>query len=302
MTIRAWAGLARWLSGRQPNDMHSTDVPSSETQSTATADAPGQSTRFNLTPNLLAALPPEMRDRLLEYLRAWAPPQEQLGVAHSLRDAHGPLLFLLDYLARAHLLLGEAVVALELIERRQRRSSTVASQALEGRALLAAGHPDHALAIADDLSQANPRHAIAITTAAEIYTSQGRFEQAQTLLDTYLALRPQDRSVGVTYARLARQAGEHQRVAELIQRLGAGVPQELDAVELRDLETLYAELGNEQSALAVHLELERRRILETEQMTALSGALRRPRPCALARPGGTLPQAQWAGGHRSQPR
>jgi hypothetical protein len=87
----------------------------------------------------LVHLPPEVRDRLLKYLADWGSPGEQLQLAEALREAHGPLLFLLDYQAHALFKHEEYERAPEVIERRQRRSTTIASQAMEAKALLAAG-------------------------------------------------------------------------------------------------------------------------------------------------------------------
>ena len=223
--------------------------------------------RFNLTASHIASLPPEVRDRVLDYLQAWGTPAEQVEVVSILREAHGPLLFLLDYHALAALANGDPDLALEIIERRQRRGATIASQAIEARALLAGGHPDHALAIADDISQASPRHALVVRVAATIYTSQGRFEQASALMTAYLQHRPHDLTVQLTFAQLALQIGEKTLAMEQVQRLGAGVPSNMDEQDLQQLAELYDALANEQSAMAVRLELERRRQQQTEQLT-----------------------------------
>ena len=247
-------------------------MESPTTSAGATPSAPaftGQTlSRFNLTPSHIASLPPEVRDRVMEYVQAWGAPAERLELVQVLRNTHGPLLFLLDYQALAALANNDPDVALELIERRQRRGATIASQAIEARALLAAGHASHALSVADDISQANPRNSLVVRVAAAIYTSQGRFEQAEALMTAYLQHRPHDLTVELTFAQLAWQAGEKTLAADHVQRLGAGVPSGLDDHDLQQLATLHDELENEQSALAVRLELERRRQQQTEQLTA----------------------------------
>jgi ATP-dependent DNA helicase RecQ len=225
-------------------------------------------TRFNLTASHLASLPPELRDRVMDYLQAWGTPDEQIAVVQALRTAHGPLLFLLDYHALAALAQGDSEQALEIIERRQRRGATIASQAIEARALLLGGHAAHALAVADDISQANPRNSLVVRTAATIYTAQGRFDQAQALMTAYLQHRPHDLTVELTFAQLALQAGEEALAMDHVQRLGAGIPAEMNDQDLQQLAALHEALGNEQSALAVRLELERRRVQQTEQLTA----------------------------------
>ena len=224
--------------------------------------------RFNLTASHIASLPPEVRDRVMDYLQAWGTPIERLDVVQILRDAHGPLLFLLDYHALAALANGDPNLALEIIERRQRRGATIASQAIEARALLAAGHNAHALAVADDISQANPRHSLVVRTASAIYTAEGRFEQAEALMSAYLLHRPHDLTVELAFAQLAWQAGQKSLVIDHVQRLGAGIPADMDDQDLQQLADLHDLLENEQSALAVRLELERRRQLQTEQLTA----------------------------------
>lgn len=223
--------------------------------------------RFNLTAPHIASLPPEVRDRVLDYLQAWGTPAERVEVVSILREAHGPLLFLLDYHALAALANGDPDLALEIIERRQRRGTTIASQAIEARALLAGGHGDHALAIADDISQANPRHALVVRVSAAIYTSQGHFAQASALMTAYLQHRPHDLTVQLTFAQLALQAGEKTLATEHVERLGAGVPANMDEQDLQQLAELHDALANEQSAMAVRLELERRRQQQTEQLT-----------------------------------
>jgi predicted Zn-dependent protease len=204
----------------------------------------------------------------MDYLQAWATPAERLEVAQLLRSTHGPLLFLLDYHALAALANGDANQALEIIERRQRRGTTIASQTIEARALLAAGHTAHALAVADDISQANPRNSLVVRTAAAIYTAEGRFEQAEALMSAYLQYRPHDLTVELAFAQLAWQAGQQALAEDHVQRLGAGVPSDMDDQDLQQLAELHDLLENEQSALAVRMELERRRQQQTEQLTA----------------------------------
>ena len=98
-------------------------MESSTTSAGATRSAgafTGQTlSRFNLTPSHIASLPPEVRDRVMEYVQAWGTPAERLELVQVLRNTHGPLLFLLDYQALAALANQDAQLALELIERRQ---------------------------------------------------------------------------------------------------------------------------------------------------------------------------------------
>lgn len=225
---------------------------------------------LNLDARILANLPPDLRDQLLDYLHHWGNPEELLAVIATLREAHGPLLFLLDYQARAHYRAGQFEQALDVIERRQRRSTTVASQVTEAQTLLATGHDAHAQNVADDISQAHPTNINALGGAAEIYTGLGRFDHARLLLDTYLARRSGDRVALLTLAYLAHQAGNNTLADENIQRLGTGIPTELDNEQLQKFKRLLDALDKQESSKAVQLELARRQDVE---LRALQQAL-----------------------------
>lgn len=241
------------------------------TQSPHTDQQPEQYTALHLTAQQIISLPPELRDQLLDYLRNWSPPQEQFAVAQILREAHGPLLFLLDYLAGALLHAEQADEALDVIERRQRRSTTIASQAIEAKALLATGHVDHALAVAEDIAGAYPRNPVAVRAAAEVYSATGDFDRAHTLIEGYLAQRPNDVTLVATLARLAYAANQAELARDFVRRLGTGVPSGLDDRDLPDVVKLHEQMGNDQSAKAIALEIERRRVVQFE---ALGEALR----------------------------
>ena len=130
--------------------------------------------QLNLSLDEAAILPSELRDLLCFYLQHWAEPAEQIEVAMALRRTHGQLPTLLDYEAQARLAAGESVLALELIERRQRRNTTIASQGLEARALLACGHTEGARRIATDLVRSYPRHAGALAVGASVMAAATR--------------------------------------------------------------------------------------------------------------------------------
>ena len=214
--------------------------------------------QFNLALTQAVALPPELRDQLLDYLALWGSPEETLALLDELWQVHGPLLAFMDRQAGALFALGRHREALEVLERRQRRSTTIASQALEARILLAAGRQQHAQAVADDISQAYPLNLTALTAAAEVYTGLGRFAQAQALLERYLERRPGTLTALVTLAWLALKAQEEALAREYAQRLGAGIPSGLEVGELRILEEVHQALGHQESQAAAALELERR--------------------------------------------
>lgn len=248
---------------------HTPATPEEPTPSTApeSGEPVTKYTVLDLTAQQIVSLPPELRDQLLDYLRNWASPQEQIAVTEILREAHGPLLFLLDYLAQALLRNQQAEQALEVIERRQRRSTTIASQAIEAKALLAIGHADHAIAVAEDIASAYARNPVAVRTAAEVYSANGHFDRAHQLIEAYLAQRPNDLSLVATLARLAFAAQQEATAQDFVRRLGTGVPAGLDEQDLRDLAALHGEMGNEQSAKAIALEIERRRVVQLEALT-----------------------------------
>lgn len=226
--------------------------------------------QWRLDRRLVPSLPPELRDQLLDYLQSWESPAEQLRLIEALREAHGPLLFLLDSQATVLLKLQQAGAALEVIERRQRRSTTVASQVLEAKALLALGRDRHAQGVADDISRAYPRHVVAVCGAAEVYSALGHFDLAHTLLENYLSERPGDQVATFTLARLAQAAGELDLANAYMQRLGASVPMDLSNEHLQQLQQLLATQQKAESLKAVQLELARRHQAE---LTALQAAL-----------------------------
>ncbi len=190
---------------------------------------------------------------------------DQLELVSILRESHGPLLFLLDYEAEAFLRSGDFAKALEVIERRQRRSTTVSSQALEAIALLAAGYEPHARAVADDISNAHPRNLIALQAAAQVYTALGRYDHARTLMEAYLDRRPNHLAAMLTMIAIA-QAGDDQETAErYLQRLGNGIPAGISDAELRELGSLIPE-SEAESAAAVQLELERRQQFRRQEL------------------------------------
>jgi tetratricopeptide (TPR) repeat protein len=172
------------------------------------------------TPNL----PPELRDALLAFVQTWGSPEEMLDLVAALREVHGPLLFLLDYQAQALYRLGRYDDALDLIERRQRRSSSVTTQMRETQALLAAGHVQHARSVALELGRTYARHNGAVTVAAETLAALGDIDTASSLLNTYLGYRPHDLLVTLALIRLTHLLQGRNAADEQLQRLGAGIP------------------------------------------------------------------------------
>jgi ATP-dependent DNA helicase RecQ len=214
----------------------------------------------------VTALPPEVREQILEYLRLWGEPAELIEVVSLLREAHGPLLSLADLQAEALYRAGNFEAALEVNERRQRRSATIASQAQEARLLLAMGRTSHAKAVADDISDAYSRNIVALTAAAEVYTATSDFPRAQSILDHYLASHTNDAAALVTAARLALQASLQEIADEYAQRLGSGISPDMDDETLFAVSTLHSHMGNSESAKAAELEIEKRRLLQLQKL------------------------------------
>jgi len=222
--------------------------------------------QLQLDPSLLGALPPNVRDQLLEYVHCWATPAEQLTLIEQLRQAHGSLLFLLDYQAAAYYQQGNFEQVLAAVERRQRRSTTLNSQIMEARALLGLGHEEHARDVIADISSAFARNPVALSAAAELYTQMGQFAEAKQLLEEFLARRPGELHATLAMAYIAHQA-EQKTVAETyLQRLGVGIPPGITLEQLRQLQTLFAATGHSESAHAVETELQRRHHADREAL------------------------------------
>jgi ATP-dependent DNA helicase RecQ len=225
-------------------------------------------TTLHLTEEQATALPPEIRDQLLDFLELWGQPAEVLHLLTLYRSTHGPLLHFLDREAHAHFTAGDYAKAIESIEQRQRRSTTIESQAKEARALLGAGHLDAAQAVAEDISTTYVTRPVAVTAAAEVFSAIGDFARARVLLEKFLQDRPGNLIVTLTLARLALANGDKAHAQQLIQRMGVGIPPDIDTGQLRDLQQIHEVLGNAQSAEAAALELDRQRLMQQEALLA----------------------------------
>jgi len=234
----------------------------------STSHAPSLLTTYDLTAEQAGALPPELRDQLLDFIALWGNPDELLSLLAIYWKLHGPMLAFLDREAEAHFALGNLAAALNTIEQRQRRSTTIASQALEARISLAAGRNAAAKAVADDISQAHPLHSAAVNAAAAVYAELGQVEEARALLDVLLEARPGDIDSLITTAHIALAQGERQTAQQTVARLGVGIPSAATVPQLRALKKLHEALGNQESADAVALEIDRQRLLHEEALAA----------------------------------
>ena len=233
-----------------------------------TPDVPAFLTTYNLTPEQAGALPPELRDQLLDFVGLWGSPDEMLSLLAVYWKLHGPLLSFLDREAEAYFALGDLSKAMETIERRQRRSTTIASQALEARIALAAGQSGAARSVADDISKAYPLHSIAINAAAAVYAELGEPNRARELLDNMLTVRAGDMESLITAAHIALAQNDRETAQQMTARLGTGIPSGATIPQLRALQKLHESLGNQQSANATALEIERQRFLHQEALAA----------------------------------
>lgn len=221
---------------------------------------------IRLTEEEAAALPPEVRDQLLDYLALWGNPQEVLVLIQLYRRLHGPLLHFLDREAEAYMEQGDVDQAIETIERRQRRSTTLESQAQEIRALLRAGHQDAARAVVTDLVGAHSHRSPAVMACAEALTALGEYEQARELAQNFLQSRPGHLQVILCLAHLALAQGDESLAQQMAQQLGAGISARLGVADLRRLEQLYQAMARDQSAQAARLEIERQHTLQQEAL------------------------------------
>ena len=218
---------------------------------------------------LVGSLPPDARELLLEHVQIWGDPEEALALAELLREAHGPLLYLLDVQAAAHAALGNVALAQQINERRQRRSSKVAAQAFDAIALQALGKDAHARQVADELAATHPKSVVAQTAAATVLAHGGDFKAAHELLLRYLEYAPSDPYATLVLARLALEAGEVELAGAMAERLGPGVPATLGDAHLGELADLLEALGRTESAAAARLEHERRRQLHIARLATL---------------------------------
>ena len=102
--------------------------------------------------------------------------------------------------------------------------------------------------------------------AADIYLTLGEFETARGILQTLLEYRPNDLSATLSLIRLAQLADGPAAADAQLQRLGAGIPAGIGDDELMRLRSLADELGRRETAAAAQLDLERRQLVQREQL------------------------------------
>ncbi len=233
-------------------------------------NAPGTVDALGLSPDLVAHLPPELRDAVLDHLAHWATPQERLSVLQRCQEVQGPLLAFLDREAQALLAEGRPQDALEVMERRLRRSASLAARTFHALLLAMAGHPQAARAEARDLVAAHPDHPTVVLAAAQVYRALEELETARRILEPFLESHPAHPAATIALAQVALEAGERAQALALVERLGGGVPMDLEVPWLRRLRELCRALGLEQMVQGLSLALAQRR---TRSLEALQEAL-----------------------------
>ena len=222
--------------------------------------------QIQLSPASLAGLPLELREQLLRYLQRWGEPAEQIEVAEQLRLCHGPRPGLLDYLACACLAAGQPLRALEWIERRQRRNTTVTSQSLEARTLLALGRREDACRVAAELARTHPRAVEAVVAAGEVWMGAGEFAEAASVLAVYLQASPYDLAAMLRLTQLALVQQQQDLAEQQWHQLGGGIPVGIDRESLVLLGELAGQLGKQETARSVQRELQHRQQQELAQL------------------------------------
>jgi ATP-dependent DNA helicase RecQ len=236
-------------------------IPAAEPAPAADDAALAVRRALGLDAALVGSLAPDVRELLIEHVQRWGDPREAIAIADLLREAHGPLLYLLDVQATAQAALGNWADAQQINERRQRRSSTIAGQAFDALALQALGRAAHARQVADELAATHPKSVVAQKAAATVIARTGDFAGARALLEAYLEYDPGEPVVTLTLAQLALESNDALLAGEMAERLGPGVPANLPDAHLGELAALLEALGRSESAAAVRLERERRRQL-----------------------------------------
>jgi ATP-dependent DNA helicase RecQ len=226
-------------------------------------------TQIHLLPASMASLPQELRDLLLVYLQRWGEPAEQIEVAELLRNAQGDWPALLDYLAHAYLAAHNPQRAMEIIERRQRRNTTIGSHALEARALLALGLRDAARQVALELAAANPRNGVALGAAAQVLAATADFETASAPVMAYLEAKPYDLQGTLALALVAIGTGRPDLADAQLQRLGGGIPAGITVEQLVLLQEIAQTLGKRETAAAAALEIQRRQQQELQGLQTM---------------------------------
>ncbi|MFN2204202.1 MAG: RecQ family ATP-dependent DNA helicase [Caldilineaceae bacterium] len=226
-----------------------------------------------IEPASLLALSADWRDRLLHYLQTWGSGDQLLSLVRTLREAHSGSLSLMDWEARALADLGRCAEALDLVERRLRRSPALAAMAVEVEMLQATGKNDQALHAAEELILSNPGSATAVSAAAAVLASQNQIIEAQRALDRVADEHPDNLAIILSQAEVAFRAGDHHRADEYLERLGAGIPSAIEDHDLVRFSELHKSLGHSQSVDAAATELERRRLVHVDELLSVLAPL-----------------------------
>ncbi|MCB0055162.1 MAG: DEAD/DEAH box helicase, partial [Caldilinea sp.] len=148
--------------------------------------------------------------------------------------------------------------------------TTIASQGLEARALLACGHAEGARRTAVDLVRSYPRHAGALAAATSVLAAADDFAAVEEAVAVYLDAKPNDLQ-GILSMAAAAAATDRSEIADsYLQRLGPGLPAGITVEQLMQWRWVADKMGRRETAASADLELERR---QHQELVALKSAL-----------------------------
>ena len=105
----------------------------------------------NVTHDIALALSADWHDTLLDYLLIWGEAGDYLRLVNILNETPGPAMHMLDLEAYGLFREGEYDAALDIMDKRLKRSPSIAASAFEASVQQAAGYREHALASAEKL-------------------------------------------------------------------------------------------------------------------------------------------------------
>ncbi len=242
--------------------------------------------KLNLTLVQVSELKGRERTRLLHFLRRW----EYLDALHTCLDTYEPLTLvsLLDLRARAYLAQGELAQALDTLQQRLEKKTSIPASGLLARIHIAREDLETAFHIANQLTQENTESVMAWSLLGEIELARGNIEAAIQAYRRLHELRPQSRAylLGMMWVYQAREdwvtaSGYAVRLMRTAEEGG----QPLSAGYLRHLRTYFQASNEETRFAAIKRELRDRHGEEMAEMLALfSDTVPSPKPAPRIKP------------------
>ena len=179
--------------------------------------------------------------RVLRFLLRWEHYDQAAAYAESLLAGGREQVSVYDALAEAHLGLGQAERALEIMRRRHAIQRSLPSTRLEVQALLKTGQADAALALARRLAEERPDAVVAWTTLGEALLAYGALDEALAACASLGALRPNGRSYLLLRMEVHLALGDHVVAGAYAARVESSADDDeaLPAYILRRLESYY---------------------------------------------------------------